>query len=91
MAASLTADFVSKNFFGLKPVFNFDTLEAIPLDHYWLIMILGILTGLCGVFYNKTIKVTLEGYDKPAWLKNIIAPSFLLSERDFSYSSCLKF
>ena len=41
MSASLTADFVSKNFFGLKPVFNFDTLEAIPLDHYWLIIILG--------------------------------------------------
>ncbi len=34
MSASLTADFVSKNFFGLKPVFNFQTVEAILLNHY---------------------------------------------------------
>lgn len=74
MSASLTADFVSKNFFGLKPVFNFDTLEAIPLDHYWLIIILGIITGLCGVFYNKTIKRTLERYDKLTWLKKQYRP-----------------
>ena len=56
MSASLTADFVSKNFFGLKPVFNFDTLEAIPLDHYWLIIILGIITGFVVSFIIKQLK-----------------------------------
>ena len=81
MSASLTADFISKNFFGLKPVFNFNTINAIPLNHYWLIVILGIITGLCGVFYNKTIKTTLESYDQLTGLKKQYRPiiPFLLA------------
>ena len=81
MSASLTADFVSKNFFGLKPVFHFESVQAIPLDHYWLIIILGILTGVCGVFYNRTIKTTLENYDKLSWIKKQYHPliPFLLA------------
>lgn len=74
MSASLTADFISKNFFGLKPVFNFNTINAIPLNHYWLIAILGIITGLCGVFYNKTIKTTLKSYDQLTGLKKQYRP-----------------
>ncbi|MFR6473266.1 MAG: chloride channel protein, partial [Turicibacter sanguinis] len=63
MSASLTADFISKHFFGLKPVFQFNRLETIPLTSYGLIVILGIITGLCGVFYNKITEKTLDTYD----------------------------
>jgi len=34
MSASLTADFVSKHFFGLHPVFNFAKLQGLPLKYY---------------------------------------------------------
>lgn len=34
MFASVTADFVSKEFFGLKPVFYFNNLQIIPLKYY---------------------------------------------------------
>lgn len=74
MSASLTADFISKHFFGLKPVFNFGLVEAIPLNYYWLIIILGIITGLCGVFYNKVTEKTLDTYESMTWLKKQYRP-----------------
>lgn len=81
MSASLTADFVSKQFFGLKPVFNFGVIEALPLNYYGLIILLGIITGLCGVFYNCMTEKTLEGYDNITWLKKQYRPiiPFLLA------------
>lgn len=52
MAAAITADFISKNIFGLSPVFHFPVAEALPLRHYWLILLLGLLLGALGAFYN---------------------------------------
>ncbi|MDD6796406.1 MAG: chloride channel protein [Clostridiaceae bacterium] len=57
ITASVAADFVSKNFFGLKPVFDFGRTESIPLKFYYLLIILGIILGAFGAFYNK---VTLQ-------------------------------
>lgn len=74
MSASLTADFISKHFFGLKPVFHFGLVEAIPLNSYGFIVILGIITGLCGVFYNKVTEKTLDTYESMTWLKKQYRP-----------------
>lgn len=81
MSASLTADFISKQFFGLTPVFNFGVIEALPLNYYGLILLLGMITGLCGVFYNYITEKTLDGYDKMTWLKKQYRPiiPFLLA------------
>lgn len=62
LAASLTADFVSKEFFGMKPVFNFRQVNPIPLDKYLLLILLGILTGLLGIVFNKAILKTQDIY-----------------------------
>ncbi|MGL4374132.1 MAG: ClC family H(+)/Cl(-) exchange transporter, partial [Turicibacter sp.] len=69
MSASLTADFLSKHFFGLEPVFDFGLLEPIPLNHYGYIMILGIIVGVFGVFYNFMTVKTLELYSKLTFIK----------------------
>jgi len=68
MSASLTADFISKQFFGLNPVFNFNKLSPMPLSCYGCILILGIITGICGVIYNKTLLKTQDMYTKLKWL-----------------------
>jgi len=68
MSASLTADFISKQFFGLNPVFNFNEITPLSLSHYGYIVILGIITGLCGVIYNKTLLKTQDMYSKLKWL-----------------------
>lgn len=51
IAACITADFISKIFFGQDTVFHYETAN-IPLRHYWLLIILGVVLGLLGCAYN---------------------------------------
>lgn len=58
MASSLTADFLSSTVFGMKSVFSFDIIHELPIGYYWMIVILGIVLGVLGAFYNWfTLKV----------------------------------
>ena len=66
ITAAVVADFISKQFFGLNPVFNFSTSQAIPLNNYWILLILGICLGIFGAFYNW---ITLKTQDLYAKLK----------------------
>lgn len=74
MSASLTADFISKQFFGLKPVFNFQGITVLPLKSYGYIVVLGIITGLCGVIYNYVLLKTQDLYSKQKWLPERFRP-----------------
>ncbi len=70
MTASVTADFISNSVFGLSPVFSFPVLEALPLQYYWILLLLGIALGVLGAFYNKATMKTLGTMDKvPARLR----------------------
>lgn len=51
----MAADYVSKSIFGTAPVFSFGKAAAIPLKSYWLLIFLGILVGIFGVVYNKSL------------------------------------
>ncbi|MDO4313172.1 MAG: ClC family H(+)/Cl(-) exchange transporter [Eubacteriales bacterium] len=58
MAASLTADYLSASIFGMKSVFQFDIVHSLPQSYYWMILILGVILGVLGAFYNWfTLKV----------------------------------
>lgn len=58
MASSLTADFLATTVFGMKPVFSFDIVKALPIEYYGLILLLGAALGVLGAFYNWfTLKV----------------------------------
>lgn len=58
MVSSLTADFLSSSVFGMKPVFSFDIIHALPQEYYWMILMLGVILGILGAFYNWfTLKV----------------------------------
>lgn len=74
MGASLTADFVSKQFFGLKPVFDLHLVKILPLKYYALLIILGIVTGILGVVFNKSIIKSQDLYSKIKILKNEYKP-----------------
>ena len=65
--ASLTADVVSKNFFGLKPVLNFTATPQLPMSLYLWLLPLGILAGLAGALTNKALLrfQTLYGWIPP--------------------------
>ena len=62
LTAAVSADYISKLVFGFSPVFNFTQIQAIPLREYWLIIILGLLTGFSGAIYNWTILKSVQVY-----------------------------
>ncbi|HEX3012003.1 MAG TPA: chloride channel protein, partial [Syntrophomonadaceae bacterium] len=64
MAASLTADFVSRHFFGMKPIFDFHVLPVLPPRYYLYLIILGLVTGLLGVFFNWSLLKMQDVYKK---------------------------
>ncbi|MFA9397113.1 MAG: ClC family H(+)/Cl(-) exchange transporter [Clostridiaceae bacterium] len=68
LAASVTADFVTKNFFGLKPIFNLNVTQAIPLIDYPYLIVLGVLIGIAGVVFNKGLLKTQEIYEKQKFI-----------------------
>ncbi|HOO27400.1 MAG TPA: ClC family H(+)/Cl(-) exchange transporter, partial [Lachnospiraceae bacterium] len=81
MSASVAADFVSKQVFGLTPIFNFEITEEMPLDSYWLLILLGILLGVMGAFYNYLLLKTKKMFEKIKFLNTrtrVIVP-FLLA------------
>lgn len=64
MSAAVTADFVSKEFFGIQPIFQFKVVDHLPLASYWMLIILGILLGVLGAAYNYILIKTQKLYKK---------------------------
>lgn len=64
MIASLMADFISKNFFGLTPSLYFSELSSLPLKYYWGLIILGIVIGISGVIFSNGLLKTQSLYKK---------------------------
>lgn len=64
LASSLMADFVSKEFFGLSPVFHFSSIGTLPLTQYWHLIILGMIIGCAGIGFNKSIYYFQDLYKK---------------------------
>lgn len=81
MCSSITGDFLSRNVFGLGPVFHFAIEKTLPLHMYGWILILGILMGILGVVYNAATLKVQDIYEKFSFVKpcyRILFP-FLLS------------
>ena len=64
LAASLAADYISKEFFGLKPIFDFKQIGPIPLSQYVFLVLLGIIVGLLGIVFNQTLFKTQDVFAK---------------------------
>ncbi|MBN1837317.1 MAG: chloride channel protein, partial [Spirochaetales bacterium] len=50
--SSISADLVSRHFFGLRPVFDLHVQQVLPLDLYPYLLPLGVACGLLGVLFN---------------------------------------
>lgn len=73
-AAALMADFVSKEFFGLSPIFSFHNIAPLPLHQYGLLLILGLLSGFLGVLFNRFLVGGQEFFRKRKWLPDYMRP-----------------
>jgi H+/Cl- antiporter ClcA len=69
-AAALMSNFVSLTFFGLQPVLHLGDIPSLPLKYYWLLILLGILLGVLGRFYQ----IILLALDK--WYTYLPLPSY---------------
>lgn len=81
MTASVTSDYIGSHILGLDPVFRFQITQYIPQEQYWMLLILGVITGCCGVFYNWGMLKAQELYRKIPYLGETgrIISAFLIS------------
>lgn len=76
IVATITADYVSKLFFGQNTVFNYDTVNF-PLGYYWLLILLGIILGISGILYNVIMLKAQDIYKKIKRVPNYIKLPFV--------------
>lgn len=78
VAAALTADVVTRHFFGANPVFSFTNLPVFPLRYYSYLILLGLLVGWLGILFNRVLLKTLCLYEKQPWLTGMWKPALPL-------------
>lgn len=72
--ASLTADVVSKSFFGLKPVLSFTATPQLSMEFYLWLVPLGVLSGLVGAGMNRSLLGFQTLYERiPAPIRPCVA------------------
>lgn len=55
LIASITANFISFVLMGPETAFSFAVAQSLPMKLIWVAILIGILTGIIGVFYNTLI------------------------------------
>ena len=73
MAAAASSDFVAAYIIGMEPVFGFRIEYRLPLKYYWFAMILGVVLGLFGSLYNRTIDRMQDFFDRVGTAANALA------------------
>lgn len=78
MAAAMTATIVSRALFGSEAVFIFPQLPMLPLDYYGYVIIVAVVTGFCGVLFNKGLLAIPAFYALPLLQKPAVKISLPL-------------
>ncbi len=74
LVSAIVSDFISKCIFGQSTILNFPVLN-IPLESYWVLIILGLVVGFLGYVYNiGMIKSSdiVNRLEIPSWLKFVL-------------------
>ncbi|MGL9728470.1 ClC family H(+)/Cl(-) exchange transporter [Enterococcus sp. DIV0756] len=64
LTAALTANLVSLNFFGLRPVLFIADVPSLPLKYYGLLILLGIILGILGYVYQIVLLALPQFYKR---------------------------
>lgn len=86
LVASLVANFISLNIFGLKPVLAMsEAMSFLGLNQYWLLLLLGLFLGCLGYLYeivilnfNKLYVILGSWLHLPAYFYGIIMVFLIL-------------
>ncbi|MFD1672546.1 ClC family H(+)/Cl(-) exchange transporter [Agrilactobacillus yilanensis] len=52
LASAVGANFISLNIFGLQPILHLNYQRSMPVTQYWHLLVLGIILGVLGRFYQ---------------------------------------
>ncbi len=55
MGASISGDLVASHFFGLKPLFDFHTIDPLAMERFPYIILLGALCALAGELFKRAL------------------------------------
>ncbi len=83
VAASVTADVVTRYVFGQGPVFNFHNIPLMPFPYYLFVVILGLLVGAFGVLFNSSLVKFQIFYEKLHLLPSQLKPAVPLVAAGF--------
>lgn len=64
LTAAIASDFISSDVFGLQPVLHMHVAGSLPLILYWHLLAVGLILGLLGYFYQRTLLVMPLLYSK---------------------------
>jgi H+/Cl- antiporter ClcA len=64
LVSAVSADCISVCFLGREPVFRVVIEAALPRNEYWLLLPLGIVLGVTGVLYQRSLMGTKRLYQK---------------------------
>lgn len=64
MVAAYTASFTSSWVMGQRPVLHFEHVQHLPLRFYGYVVLVGVVTGLSGILFNKAILFFKKIYAK---------------------------
>jgi len=78
VAASVTADFVTHFVFGQSPVFDFHNIPVLPFHYYLYVVVLGLLVGAFGVYFNSSLVKFQTFYEKLPLLPQKLKPAIPL-------------
>lgn len=62
ISACVSSDLVTWIFFSGQPILDVHNLLNLPYQYYLLLIILGIIVGVCGALYNSTLLKTIDLY-----------------------------
>jgi H+/Cl- antiporter ClcA len=62
MGAAIAADAVAGYFFGIRPVFDFRHINALPLRTFHWIIMLGVICGLLGDVFKRSLYLSQDMY-----------------------------
>ena len=74
LVSAIVSDFISKVIFGQATVLNFPVYN-IPLESYWMLIVLGVIIGLLGYVYNMGMLKSSDfvaNLKIPSWLKFVL-------------------
>ena len=74
LVSAIVSDFISKIIFGQHTILNFPVLN-IPLESYWMLVVLGIIIGMLGYVDNICMIKSSDFVGKlkiPSWLKFVL-------------------